>query len=84
MHREINRRSLDPFLSAARVAELICISRRTVYRMIAEGRLQPDGYLNGRMRFKWSQVQRLLQKGSSTSSMASRFPLSADEDREEN
>jgi hypothetical protein len=33
-----------------------------VYRLIAAGTLRPDGFVGSRMRFRWSQIVRLINK----------------------
>lgn len=60
--RDLRRETLiDPYLSVASVAQALDVSVRTVYRLIASRRLQPDGFVNGRMRFRWSQVVRFVE-----------------------
>ena len=41
------------------VAEILCLSRRTVYRMIKQGRLQAMRFGNGPWRIPWQTLEEI-------------------------
>lgn len=51
----------DVFLSVAKVAEVMCVSTRSVYRLLKDGELRPDGAFHGKPRIRYSQVVRYME-----------------------
>jgi hypothetical protein len=51
------------FLGAAAAARVLGISVRRLYRMVADRRILPDGFVEGEMRFRNSHLEAFIQSG---------------------
>lgn len=56
-------RAPDVFMSASDTARVLGVSARRLYRLVEEKALTPDGYVDGEMRFRWSQIERYVTEG---------------------
>jgi excisionase family DNA binding protein len=53
-----------PLLTVSETAVVLGISRRQVYRLVADGRLRPAGRVGQRLRFKPADLDDCLERGS--------------------
>lgn len=51
------------FLGASAAARVLGISVRRLYRMVADRRILPDGFVEGEMRFRYSSLEGFIQRG---------------------
>jgi excisionase family DNA binding protein len=58
------RRTPPPLLSVSDTAVVLGVSRRQVYRLVADGRLRPAGRVGQRLRVRTIDLDECLERGS--------------------
>lgn len=53
----------DFYLSPSMAARVIAVGARRFYRLVANGALTPDGFVDGEMRFLYSQLMEYVRNG---------------------
>ena len=65
MPRKVSHQSsLEQLMDATRVAEMLCISKRTLYRLIAEGLFPQPIKLGAVSRWRSSEVSAFIERSS--------------------